>query len=183
MILLFDFHQTNQGLFFSHDNFANNLILPSSLKGDENGTVALVDTKNPDSALSSTVHARSITGFAFSTHRYSLMYWHRMCDYIYLKALFVFRVKPMRALVLVFLPGRSIVKNRVNQTTSHFFDKKCVNVHENTSAVFRVTDPLTGDFSDYSHFCLRKDYLLSETNRIFSLTVLATCHMMMKKFL
>ncbi|KFV17767.1 Methylosome protein 50, partial [Tauraco erythrolophus] len=36
--------------------------------GDENGTVALVDTKNPDSALSSTVHVRSITGFAFSTH-------------------------------------------------------------------------------------------------------------------
>uniref|UniRef100_A0A663MIZ8 Methylosome protein WDR77 n=2 Tax=Athene cunicularia TaxID=194338 RepID=A0A663MIZ8_ATHCN len=41
--------------------------------GDENGTVALVDTKNPDSALSSTVHARSITGFAFSTHSSPLL--------------------------------------------------------------------------------------------------------------
>ncbi|KAM6114353.1 methylosome protein WDR77 [Phoenicopterus ruber ruber] len=41
--------------------------------GDENGTVALVDTKNPDSALSATVHARSITGFAFSTHSSPLL--------------------------------------------------------------------------------------------------------------
>ncbi|NXT23874.1 MEP50 protein, partial [Syrrhaptes paradoxus] len=41
--------------------------------GDENGTVALVDTKNPDSALSSAVHARSITGFAFSTHSSPLL--------------------------------------------------------------------------------------------------------------
>uniref|UniRef100_A0A8C0FFM9 Methylosome protein WDR77 n=1 Tax=Bubo bubo TaxID=30461 RepID=A0A8C0FFM9_BUBBB len=41
--------------------------------GDENGTVALVDTKNPDSALSSTVHARSITGFAFSAHSSPLL--------------------------------------------------------------------------------------------------------------
>ncbi|XP_047927110.2 methylosome protein WDR77 [Anser cygnoides] len=41
--------------------------------GDENGTVALVDTKNPDSALSSTVHARRITGFAFSTHSSPLL--------------------------------------------------------------------------------------------------------------
>ncbi|KGL78741.1 Methylosome protein 50, partial [Tinamus guttatus] len=36
--------------------------------GDENGTVALVDTKMPDSALSAAVHSRSITGFAFSAH-------------------------------------------------------------------------------------------------------------------
>ncbi|XP_010163185.2 methylosome protein 50 [Antrostomus carolinensis] len=41
--------------------------------GDENGTVALVDTKNPDSALSSTVHTRSITGFAFSAHSSPLL--------------------------------------------------------------------------------------------------------------
>lgn len=74
--------------FFSHDNFANIFVLFSSPEGDESGTVALVDTKNPDSALSSTVHARNITGFAFSTHRYSLIYWHRMCDYIHLGPLF-----------------------------------------------------------------------------------------------
>ncbi|KAH0618925.1 hypothetical protein JD844_018474, partial [Phrynosoma platyrhinos] len=37
-------------------------------EGDESGTVALVDTKNADSALSSPVHSRSITGFAFSAH-------------------------------------------------------------------------------------------------------------------
>ncbi|KAJ7331763.1 hypothetical protein JRQ81_013943 [Phrynocephalus forsythii] len=36
--------------------------------GDESGTVALVDMKNADSALSSPVHSRGITGFAFSTH-------------------------------------------------------------------------------------------------------------------
>ncbi|XP_027550922.1 methylosome protein 50 [Neopelma chrysocephalum] len=41
--------------------------------GDESGTVALVDTKNPDSALSATVHARSITGFAFSAHSSPLL--------------------------------------------------------------------------------------------------------------
>lgn len=57
--------------FYSRDSFADNLIL-SSPKGDESGTVALVDTKNPDSALSSIVHARRVTGFAFSAHRYCL---------------------------------------------------------------------------------------------------------------
>ncbi|KFP77775.1 Methylosome protein 50, partial [Acanthisitta chloris] len=41
--------------------------------GDESGTVALVDTKNPDSALSAAVHIRSITGFAFSTHSSPLL--------------------------------------------------------------------------------------------------------------
>ncbi|NWV07670.1 MEP50 protein, partial [Ptilonorhynchus violaceus] len=41
--------------------------------GDESGTVALVDTKNPDSALSAAVHARSITGFAFSAHSSPLL--------------------------------------------------------------------------------------------------------------
>ncbi|NXK89786.1 MEP50 protein, partial [Formicarius rufipectus] len=41
--------------------------------GDESGTIALVDTKNPDSALSATVHARSITGFAFSAHSSPLL--------------------------------------------------------------------------------------------------------------
>ncbi|OXB84418.1 UNVERIFIED_CONTAM: hypothetical protein H355_010845 [Colinus virginianus] len=41
--------------------------------GDESGTVALVDTKNPDSALSSTVHARRVTGFAFSAHSSPLL--------------------------------------------------------------------------------------------------------------
>ncbi|XP_030398826.1 methylosome protein 50 [Gopherus evgoodei] len=41
--------------------------------GDENGTVALVDTKNPDSALSSAVHSQTITGFAFSTHSSPLL--------------------------------------------------------------------------------------------------------------
>lgn len=125
---------------FSHDNFANNLIPSSSLEGDESGTVALVDTKNPESALSSSVHDRRITGFAFSAHRYSLIYWHGMCDYIHLKALFVFRVKNVRVLVLVFL-SRAIIKNRVNQCLT--FDMKCVNV-QNTFAVFRVINPLIG---------------------------------------
>ncbi|XP_066060087.1 methylosome protein WDR77 [Chamaea fasciata] len=41
--------------------------------GDESGTVALVDTKNPDSALSSAVHTRGITGFAFSAHSSPLL--------------------------------------------------------------------------------------------------------------
>ncbi|NXI53715.1 MEP50 protein, partial [Chloroceryle aenea] len=41
--------------------------------GDENGTVALVDTKNPDSALSSSVHVRSIRRFAFSAHSSPLL--------------------------------------------------------------------------------------------------------------
>uniref|UniRef100_G1MZ87 Methylosome protein WDR77 n=1 Tax=Meleagris gallopavo TaxID=9103 RepID=G1MZ87_MELGA len=41
--------------------------------GDESGTVALVDTKNPDSALSSIVHARRVTGFAFSAHSSPLL--------------------------------------------------------------------------------------------------------------
>lgn len=41
-------------------------------EGDETGTVALLDTKNPDSVVSSAVHSRSITGFAFSAHRYDL---------------------------------------------------------------------------------------------------------------
>uniref|UniRef100_A0A8D0GK05 Methylosome protein WDR77 n=1 Tax=Sphenodon punctatus TaxID=8508 RepID=A0A8D0GK05_SPHPU len=41
--------------------------------GDEMGTVALVDTKNPDSALSSAVHSQSVTGFAFSTHSSPLL--------------------------------------------------------------------------------------------------------------
>ncbi|XP_066481076.1 methylosome protein WDR77 [Tiliqua scincoides] len=41
--------------------------------GDENGTVALVDTKNPNSVASSAVHSRSITGFAFSAHSSSLL--------------------------------------------------------------------------------------------------------------
>uniref|UniRef100_A0A8C0H138 Methylosome protein WDR77 n=1 Tax=Chelonoidis abingdonii TaxID=106734 RepID=A0A8C0H138_CHEAB len=41
--------------------------------GDENGTVALVDTKNPDFALSSGVHSQTITGFAFSTHSSPLL--------------------------------------------------------------------------------------------------------------
>ncbi|XP_042320963.1 methylosome protein 50 [Sceloporus undulatus] len=36
--------------------------------GDESGRVALVDMKNADSVLSSPVHSRSITGFAFSAH-------------------------------------------------------------------------------------------------------------------
>lgn len=44
-----------------------------SLAGDESGTVALVDTKNPDSALSAAVHTRGITGFAFSAHRYGVI--------------------------------------------------------------------------------------------------------------
>ncbi|POI22465.1 hypothetical protein CIB84_013787, partial [Bambusicola thoracicus] len=59
--------------FFSRDSFADNLILSSSPKGDESGTVALVDTKNPDSALSSIVHARRVTGFAFSAHSSPLL--------------------------------------------------------------------------------------------------------------
>ncbi|KFQ19547.1 Methylosome protein 50, partial [Merops nubicus] len=41
--------------------------------GDESGTVALVDRRNPDSALSSSVHTRSITGFAFSAHSSPLL--------------------------------------------------------------------------------------------------------------
>ncbi|XP_062365513.1 methylosome protein WDR77 isoform X3 [Cinclus cinclus] len=41
--------------------------------GDESGTVALVDTKNPDSALSTAVHTRAITGFAFSAHSSPLL--------------------------------------------------------------------------------------------------------------
>ncbi|KFV61341.1 Methylosome protein 50, partial [Dryobates pubescens] len=41
--------------------------------GDESGTVALVDTKNPDAALSSSVHIRSVTGFAFSAHSSPLL--------------------------------------------------------------------------------------------------------------
>ncbi|XP_014456601.1 methylosome protein WDR77 [Alligator mississippiensis] len=41
--------------------------------GDENGTVAVVDTKNPDSALSSAVHSQTVTGFAFSTHSSPLL--------------------------------------------------------------------------------------------------------------
>lgn len=168
--------------FFSHDDFANNFILPSSLKGDENGTVALVDTKNPDSALSSTVHARSITGFAFSTHRYSLICWRRMCDYIYLKALFVFWVTPMRLLVLVF-SSRLIVKNRVNLTTSHFWQDVCECTWEHFCSIQNYWPTHCGDFSIYSHLCLKKDYLLSNTNRIFLFSVLATCQMMMKTFL
>ncbi|KAJ7427915.1 Methylosome protein 50 [Willisornis vidua] len=44
-----------------------------SYRGDESGTVALVDTKNPDSALSAAVHTRSITGFAFSAHSSPLL--------------------------------------------------------------------------------------------------------------
>uniref|UniRef100_A0A098LXB7 Methylosome protein WDR77 n=1 Tax=Hypsiglena sp. JMG-2014 TaxID=1550645 RepID=A0A098LXB7_9SAUR len=36
--------------------------------GDESGMIALIDTKNPDTIISSTVHSRSITGFAFSAH-------------------------------------------------------------------------------------------------------------------
>lgn len=63
-----------------------------------------------------------------------------MCDYIHLKALFVFRVKNVRVLVLVFL-SRAIIKNRINQCLT--FDMKCVNV-QNTFAVFRVIDPLIG---------------------------------------
>uniref|UniRef100_A0A8D2MRK0 Methylosome protein WDR77 n=1 Tax=Zonotrichia albicollis TaxID=44394 RepID=A0A8D2MRK0_ZONAL len=41
--------------------------------GDESGTVALVDTKNPDSALSAAVHTQAITGFAFSAHSSPLL--------------------------------------------------------------------------------------------------------------
>ncbi|KAL8160771.1 UNVERIFIED_CONTAM: Methylosome protein 50 [Gekko kuhli] len=41
--------------------------------GDENGTVVLVDTKKPDSALSTDVHSRSVTGFAFSAHSSPLL--------------------------------------------------------------------------------------------------------------
>lgn len=150
---------------FSHDNFANNLVLSSSLEGNESGTVALVDTRNPESALSSTVHDRRITGFAFSAHRYSLIYWQGTCDYIHFKALFVFRVKNVRVLVLVFL-SRGIIKNRVNQCLT--FDMKCVNV-QNTCCVQGYWPTHWGDFSDYSHPCFKKDYLLFETNRIFSL--------------
>ncbi|NWV24686.1 MEP50 protein, partial [Origma solitaria] len=51
--------------------FLGNFI--PSLAGDESGTVALVDTKNPDSALSAAVHTRSITGFAFSAHSSPLL--------------------------------------------------------------------------------------------------------------
>ncbi|KAF4796182.1 hypothetical protein TURU_086404 [Turdus rufiventris] len=48
-------------------------ILVASDSGDESGTVALVDTKNPDSALSAAVHTRGITGFAFSAHSSPLL--------------------------------------------------------------------------------------------------------------
>ncbi|XP_053249454.1 methylosome protein 50 isoform X2 [Podarcis raffonei] len=46
---------------------------PATRIGDESGTVVLVDTKNTDSALSSPVHSRSITGFAFSAHSSPLL--------------------------------------------------------------------------------------------------------------
>lgn len=136
---------TRQIKVFLFYNFTNNFVLPSSLKGDENGTVALVDTKNPDSALSSTVHARSITGFAFSTHRYSLIYWHGTCDYIHLKALFVFRVKPMGVPVLVSLSRRSIANNRVNQATSHFW-QVCEYTQEHLQYSELLTHALWGFF-------------------------------------
>lgn len=64
-----DSHQANQGRYFDRTVFAVNFN-PPSLPGDEGGTVALVDTKNPDSALSAAVHTRGITGFAFSAHGY-----------------------------------------------------------------------------------------------------------------
>uniref|UniRef100_A0A8D0DHZ5 Methylosome protein WDR77 n=1 Tax=Salvator merianae TaxID=96440 RepID=A0A8D0DHZ5_SALMN len=41
--------------------------------GDESGSIVLVDTKKADSAISSPVHSRSITGFAFSAHSSPLL--------------------------------------------------------------------------------------------------------------
>lgn len=123
--MIFSFHQTNQGLPFQ-DSFANNLILPFSFKGDENGTVALVDTKNPDSALSSTVHARRITGFAFSTHRYGLRYRCSACDYIPLKAILFFRVKHREVLDLVIL--QRMISSKEQSKLNKVWFWRCVNV-------------------------------------------------------